>query len=294
MVAKLTPGQGTRVRERAELVAVLHAASLDAAKKQLRSFRGRRERHPSRCSRKILRTTSASPPWIVIQLPIERSACRAGVLRGCDVRRRGVWELPTLRLEQLLVALARRGGEPVTAIGLQHAGFELATCEVLAGLPATAATLVVESLLAECTVRPRPGLELVWTGREAGATLSRDTSQVLSELFTRAERRVIVAGFAFYEASDIFEPLHVRARDAGVEVEFFIHVDGTGQDARMSPSNFFTYSWPWRDGRAQRDNIELGVLIRDAEFASRVSGQWHALVTRGLFRCRDDNADAAP
>ena len=37
-------------------------------------------------------------------------------------------------------------------------------------------------------------------------------------------------------------------------------------------------------GRAQHDNVELGVLIRDAEFAVRVSGQWHALVTRGLFR----------
>ena len=171
----------------------------------------------------------------------------------------------------------------------------------------------------------------MWTGRESGATLSRDTSQVLPQLFARAERRVIVAGFAFYEASNIFEPLHARARDLGVEVEFFIHVDGTGHNARMSPANFFAYSWPWRDvmpqlyydarahtadasstmhakcvivddrevlitsanftGRAQHDNVELGVLIRDVEFASRVSGQWHALVMQGLFRGHDSDAD---
>jgi phosphatidylserine/phosphatidylglycerophosphate/cardiolipin synthase-like enzyme len=212
----------------------------------------------------------------------------------------------------------------ISAIGLQQDGFDLATCGALAGLPAAAARLVVESVLAERTVHPRPELELVWTGREGSPTLSRDTSQVLPQLFARAERRVIIAGFAFYEASSIFEPLHARARDAAVEVEFFIHVDGTGQNARMSPSNFFTYSWPWRDvtprlyydaradtddtsstmhakcvvvddrevlvtsanftGRAQVDNVELGVLIRDADFAARVSGQWHALVTRGLFR----------
>ncbi len=237
--------------------------------------------------------------------------------------RRGVWELSTPRLAQLLAALRRRG-DPVTPIGLQQDGFELATCGGLADLPSTAARMVVEAVLAERTAHPRPGLELVWTGREGGPTLSRDTSQVLPELFARAERRVIIAGFAFYEASNIFAPLHVRARDAGVEVEFFIHVDGTGQNARMSAASFFTHSWPWRDvtprlyydaradaadtsstmhakcvvvddrevlitsanftGRAQRANVELGVLIRDSVFASRVSGQWRALVTHGLFR----------
>jgi phosphatidylserine/phosphatidylglycerophosphate/cardiolipin synthase-like enzyme len=248
------------------------------------------------------------------------------------VNRRGVWELSTPRLEQLLAALGRRRGEAVTAVGLQQDGFDLATCGALAGLPAAAALLVVESVLAERTFRPRPELELVWTGREGGATLSRDTSQVLPQMFARAERRVIVAGFAFYEASNIFEPLYVRARDAGVEVEFFIHVDGTGQDVRMSPSHFFRYSWPWRDvtprlyydaradaaddsstmhakcvivddrevlvtsanftGRAQHHNVELGVLVRDAEFATRVSGQWYALVTRGLFHLHGRDTDA--
>jgi hypothetical protein len=88
------------------------------------------------------------------------------------VTRRGVWELSTPRLEQLLAALVRRRTDAVTAIGLQQDGFDLATCAELAGLPAPAAALVVESVLAERTVRPRPELELVWTGREGGATPS--------------------------------------------------------------------------------------------------------------------------
>ncbi|MCA9677586.1 MAG: DISARM system phospholipase D-like protein DrmC [Myxococcales bacterium] len=237
--------------------------------------------------------------------------------------RRGVWELSTPRLEQLVAALSRHGESIVTAIGLQQDGFDLGACGALAGLPANAARLVVESVLADRRAHPRPQLELVWTGRERGATQSRDTSQVLPQMFARAQRRVIVAGFAFYEANDIFAPLHARAL-AGVDVEFFIHVDGTGKNPQMTAANFFTYSWPWRDvsprlyydtradvadasstmhakcvvvdyeevlitsanftSRAQHDNVELGVLIRDADFAARVGGQWHALVASGYFR----------
>lgn len=238
--------------------------------------------------------------------------------------RRGVWELSTPRLEQLLDALRRRRGDSVTAVAIQQAGFEVAACASLVGLPAEAAALVVAAVLGERRAHPRPRLELVWTGREDGPTLSRDTSQVLREMFGRAERRVVIAGFAFYEASDIFAPLHARAQERALEVEFFIHVDGTGQNALMSPANFFAYSWPWQDvrprlyydarsdagdtsstmhakcvvvderevlitsanftGRAQRHNIELGVLIQDGAFAARVSGQWQGLAARGVFR----------
>ncbi len=141
-------------------------------------------------------------------------------------------------------------------------------------------------------------------------------------MFARAEKRVLVAGFAFYEASNIFAPLHGRAL-ANVEVEFFIHVDGSGKNPQMSTANFFTYTWPWRDvfpklyydtraddadasstmhakcvvvderevlitsanftGRAQHTNVELGVHITDRTFAGRVTGQWRALVTCGFF-----------
>lgn len=235
---------------------------------------------------------------------------------------RGVWELSTPRLEQLRAALGRRG-EAITAIALQQDGFDPAVCGAIIGMDPLAAVIVVDAVLGERHAHPRPDLELVWTGREGGHTQSRDTSQVLPQLFARATRRVIVAGFAFYEASNIFEPLHARAV-AGVEVEFFIHVDGTGQDVRMTPANFFAYSWPWRDatprlfydaraddadpsstmhakcvivderevlitsanftGRAQHANVELGVLIRDARFAARVAGQWHGLVASGMFR----------
>ena len=238
--------------------------------------------------------------------------------------RRGVWELSTPRLEQLLVALTRRDADAVSALALQSEGFDPAIANVLAGLPGRAACLVVESVLADRAAHPRPELELVWTGRESGTTMTRDTNQVVREMFERAHRSVTIVGFAFYQASTIFAPLHARALEHSLDIDFFIHVDGSGRNDAMSADHFFTHSWPWRDvtprlyydaradtddesstmhakcvviddaevfitsanftGRAQRDNIELGVLIRDAAFASRVSGQWRNAVNSGLFR----------
>lgn len=232
----------------------------------------------------------------------------------------GVWTLSSPELHQLASALERRGANLVTSAGLQHDGFAPRLCAPLIGLPANAARVVVEAVLGEREAHPRPSLEMVWTGPEVGPTLSRDASQVLPQLFSRATARVLVAGFAFYDASSLFAPLHARARDAGVAVEFFIHVDHTGRDASMSPESFFTRSWPWRDveptvyccdsgtaatmhakcvvvddrevlitsanftERAQRANVELGVLIGDRTFASRVAAQWRGLVGHGLFR----------
>jgi phosphatidylserine/phosphatidylglycerophosphate/cardiolipin synthase-like enzyme len=35
---------------------------------------------------------------------------------------------------------------------------------------------------------------------------------------------------------------------------------------------------------AQTRNVEVGVLVRDGDFAARVGSQWRSLTARGLFR----------
>ncbi|MBK7539403.1 MAG: hypothetical protein IPI49_29395 [Myxococcales bacterium] len=167
---------------------------------------------------------------------------------------RGVWELSTLRLEDLRAALLRLGAAPCTETALQAAGFESAQVTMLCGVPATHALVVVDAVLADRRAHPPPGLDLVWSGPEAARSLSRDTAQVLRELFARAERHVIVAGFAFWDAQAIFEPLVQRARavaeqspERGLEIEFYIHLDATGRDRSMTPAAFFRHSWPWVD-----------------------------------------------
>ncbi len=168
-------------------------------------------------------------------------------------RPRGLWELSTERLGDLHAALGRiaGGGDAIcTEIRLQHAGFDGPAVSALRDLPARHAAAMVEAVLGERLHRARPGLELVWTGPEPAHTTTRDTSQVVAELFAAAEHRVLIAGFAFWNARDIFEPLHQRAlAQRALAIDFFIHVDPSGRSPQMTLDAFWKYSWPWPDVR---------------------------------------------
>lgn len=240
------------------------------------------------------------------------------------MKTRGVWDLSTPRLEDLRIALQRAGESLCTETHLQAAGFDGPAIAMLFGVPAHHAASLVAAVLTERTTRPRPQLELVWSGPEPARARARDTSQVLRELFASAERRVIIAGFAFWNAKAIFETLHKRALARSLAIEFFIHLDPSGKNQQMTRDNFFTHTWPWGDVRpdvyydsradgdgeqgtmhakcvvidesvtfitsanftsaAQRSNVEFGVLLRDAEFTRRAAEQWRGLAARGLFR----------
>ncbi len=240
------------------------------------------------------------------------------------MKARGVWELPTPRLDDLLVALQRLGDASCTETQLQSAGFDGPAFAMLNGMPAKYAHSLVAAVRSERVAHPRPRLDLVWSGPESAQAQSRDTSQVLRELFESADRHVIIAGFAFWGASTIFETLHRRAVLRNLAIEFFIHLDPTGKNQQMTPANFYQYTWPWADivpavhydaradsdeqqgsmhakcvvvddsatfitsanftAAAQTTNVEVGVLIRDTEFAQRVGAQWRSLAARGLFR----------
>lgn len=224
-----------------------------------------------------------------------------------------------------LQAVLRRGGEaPCTETYLQVAGFDGPQVAMLVGMPAHHAGSLVAAVLAERTTFPRPHLELVWSGPEPVQARARDTSQVLRELFSSTMQSVIIAGFAFWDARAIFETLHQRALERPLTIEFFIHLDPSGKNQQMTPANFFTYTWPWKDvvpdvyydaradGEAKQGtmhakcvavdesatfitsanftaaahsaNVEVGVHVVDADFTRRVVAQWRALAARGLFR----------
>jgi phosphatidylserine/phosphatidylglycerophosphate/cardiolipin synthase-like enzyme len=118
--------------------------------------------------------------------------------------------------------------------------------------------------------------------------------------------------------------LHQRALARTLAIEFFIHLRAAGKNQQMTPSNFFAYTSPWTDvipdvyydaradgdeeqgtmhakriagdesaafitpanftAAAQTINVEVGVLVRHAEFAQRVVAQWCVLAARGLIR----------
>ena len=106
------------------------------------------------------------------------------------------------------------------------------------------------SAIAERTTRPVPRLELVWTGPEARVSTARDTAVVVRQLFARAERTVLVAGFSFKGGHDIFEPLHVAMRDRGVEARVFLHIDDRPgltpeQSVLAGVDQFLHENWPF-------------------------------------------------
>lgn len=233
---------------------------------------------------------------------------------------RGVWELSTPRLEDLEEVLSRAGDAPCSVTQLQLAGFDGPAIAMLVGLPASHARAVVHAIVSERRQHPRPDLDLVWSGPDAPRAQSRDTSQVVRELFSSAERCVIVAGYAFWGASAIFETLHARALAVPLDLEFYVHVDPTGANRQMTLASFFRFTWPWTDvvplvytsdypggghmhakcvvvderstlitsanftTAAQHENVELGVLVRDASFGARVAAQWRSLGSQGVFR----------
>jgi phosphatidylserine/phosphatidylglycerophosphate/cardiolipin synthase-like enzyme len=240
------------------------------------------------------------------------------------MRPRGVWELSTPRLEDLAVVLGRAGETRVTETQLQVAGFDSPALTTLVGMLASDAARLVHAVLGERLAAQRPELELVWSGPEPAQARARDTSEVVRELFESAEHRVIIAGFAFWDAKTIFETLHRRALAKALEIEFFIHVDPTGANYQMTPASFYKHTWPWNDvaikvyydARSDADgeqgamhakcvvvdtavtfitsanftaaahdrNVEVGVLVRDVDFTSRVASQWRSLAASGLFR----------
>lgn len=170
----------------------------------------------------------------------------------------GLTELSTSELEALLRALragAVRG--PLDAVALADANLsELANrSNMLVGLELSAAVAVVEAVLAERRDTDEPRLDLVWTGPEHKGSAARDTAVVVRELFSKATRDVLVAGFAFDHGKDILEPLHLAMRDRGVSAEIFLNIGraptGRSVDAHvaLTLTDFWRDNWPFGDPR---------------------------------------------
>lgn len=243
---------------------------------------------------------------------------------------RGLSDIALPQLSQLLALVA--AGEltaPLTETAVLARGLGASWPDLawLAGLDRAGLEAVLHTAIAERTTRPAPRLELVWTGPEAKVSYARDTAVVVRELFGRAQRSVLVAGFSFTSGRDIFAPLHAAMRDRAVAASVFLHIDDvSGQSAdeaaRAGAQAFLQDNWPfgapapqlYYDPRtvapgskinlhakcvviderwalvgsanfthnAHARNIEVGVLIEDAAFATDLASQWRGLIDHHL------------
>jgi hypothetical protein len=120
------------------------------------------------------------------------------------------------------------------------------------GLDPQHAALLLEALVAERRLRAdTAGLELVTSGPDIAGT-TRDTGVVLRELFSEAEHRVLVVGFAVHQGREIFAALSDRMHQRPeLTVRLCLDVrrapgDTTRSDAllRRFAERFIRQEWP--------------------------------------------------
>jgi len=108
---------------------------------------------------------------------------------------------------------------------------------------------IADSVAARSSVED--AVQLVMTGPE-GRAYHRDTAVVVQDLFRRAERSVLVAGFAFYQGKEVFEELGRRMEELPeLHVRIFLNVarkpEDTGSAAEVVSGfvqKFKAFNWP--------------------------------------------------
>jgi hypothetical protein len=161
--------------------------------------------------------------------------------------------LPALEhLSRLISSGALRTPLTETALQAQGLGGHWSDLAWLSGLDSAGLLAVFRAAMAERSARSSLRTELVWTGPETRVSAARDTAVVVRELFSKAERSVLVAGFAFSNGKDIFAPLHEAMRSRAVESCLFLHLDdrpGSSSDeaASLGVDQFFRENWPFGD-----------------------------------------------
>lgn len=193
---------------------------------------------------------------------------------------------------------------PLSTFSLQVEGLSAPAPSLAAlnTLGREAVLTLLDVVLAERLAVPKPA-ELVWTGPDQRSSTARDTAVVLTDLFERARECVLLAGFAFDHADEVLRPLW-EARKRGVEVRLFVD--------EKAADGFQTLHWPFGPplpevfvfraaagvfaslhakcvvvdhrwcfitsanftNRGQSRNVEVGVLLDDAELAQRLAGQF--------------------
>jgi len=155
------------------------------------------------------------------------------------------------RLAELLQAGALR--EPIADAALLSVGLEhvAAALEWARALPTDTLRQVVQLLVAERRARAEPRVELVWTGPDVPASLSRDTAVVVRELLASVQRSAIIAGYSFDHGADILRPLHEAMRTRAAHVALYLDVPRAppGQDViahlRQEIQRFLGENWPF-------------------------------------------------
>ncbi len=114
--------------------------------------------------------------------------------------------------------------------------------------------ILLDALQAERQSSKRPDeiIDLVTTGPEAPGITNRDTSVVVRELFAKAEKSVLVAGYAIYQGDQVFQALAERMPAIeSLDVKFFLDIQRPDNDTsevsllvRKFMNRLRNHQWP--------------------------------------------------
>ncbi|HEY5957668.1 MAG TPA: hypothetical protein VIV60_13985, partial [Polyangiaceae bacterium] len=96
---------------------------------------------------------------------------------------------------------------PLVSAGLSARGLGAlwTTLQPYAELDVNALRAVIQAVLCERQNRQSPKLTLVWTGDDPRPSHSRHTKIYLPQLFARARKAVLIAGYSFDQGGQLFE-----------------------------------------------------------------------------------------
>ena len=167
---------------------------------------------------------------------------------------KGLRDVPSVELARLRDALhVGLVSAPLTRPGLDALGLRRLAdrAAVFAGLPRDAALTLIEAVLDE-RADPPPAIELVWSGPEGRSGWASPTADVVRQLFDRAERSVLLAGYSFDHGAEILAPLHDAMTKRGATVDVYLDVETAGRDVtdldayvRNEVGRFLSAEWPW-------------------------------------------------
>ncbi len=124
-----------------------------------------------------------------------------------------------------------------------------------AGLTGRQIGLVLDLLANERAMEQRVSdrIQLVWTGPDQEGPAARDTSVVVRELLSQAERSLLIATYSISRNAAIFEPVNsALQRNPDLDVTLILHVDMSRRslygDRAVSEfaREFWTSHWQWK------------------------------------------------
>jgi phosphatidylserine/phosphatidylglycerophosphate/cardiolipin synthase-like enzyme len=124
------------------------------------------------------------------------------------------------------------------------------------GMSAAGIAYTLELLAATMGDRPRIEdlIQLVATGPQVGGVANRDTSVVVSDLFSQAEKSVLVVGYAVYQGQKVFQSLASRMTERpDLAVKMYLDIPRKPGDTSMESElvkrfchHFRNTQWPER------------------------------------------------